>query len=155
MHVEDWQEIREVTGKPELDKETLTVNKFHEEKLMDFLPDIEEIATRAEKKFKLQQQLQESKKAIKERNITLFKHKDTYVISGYDELNQDLDDQMVNVQGMLGSAYMRGRLKPETKNWETKLNNMSELVEELSKCQKVWKQLEPVFESDDIGKTLA
>lgn len=62
---------------------------------------------------------------------------------------------MVNVQGMLGSAYMRGRLKPETKNWETKLNNMSELVEELSKCQKVWKQLEPVFESDDIGKTLA
>ena len=53
MHVEDWQEIREVTGKPELDKETLTVNKFHEEKLMDFLPDIEEIATRAEKKFKL------------------------------------------------------------------------------------------------------
>ena len=56
---------------------------------------------------------------------------------------------------MLGSAYMRGRLKPETKNWETKLNNMSELVEELSKCQKVWKQLEPVFESDDIGKTLA
>ena len=50
---------------------------------------------------------------------------------------------------------MRGRLKPETKSWETKLNAMSELVEELGKCQKVWMQLEPVFASDDIGKTLA
>ena len=56
---------------------------------------------------------------------------------------------------MLGSSYMRGRLKPETKNWETKLNAMSELVEEIGKCQKVWMQLEPVFASDDIGKTLA
>ena len=70
-------------------------------------------------------------------------------------MNAKLDDQMVAVQAMLGSSYMRGRLKPETKGWEAKLNGMSELVEELGKCQKVWMQLEPVFASDDIGKTLA
>ena len=87
--------------------------------------------------------------------MTTFVYKDTFVLKAYDEVNAKLDDQMVAVQAMLGSSYMRGRLKPETKSWETKLNAMSELVEELGKCQKVWMQLEPVFASDDIGKTLA
>jgi hypothetical protein len=29
---------------------------------------------------------------------------------------------------------MKGKLRVETKNWETKLNNMSELIEEIAKC---------------------
>ena len=53
IHQEDWEEIKTVTKKPELERDTLTVNKFKEEGLMDFLPDIEDITTRAEKKFQL------------------------------------------------------------------------------------------------------
>ena len=92
---------------------------------------------------------------MKEFKLTTFQYKDTFVLAAYDDANGKLDDQMVAVQAMLGSSYMRGKLKPETKAWETKLNAMSELIEEIGKCQKVWRQLEPVFASDDIGKTLA
>lgn len=34
---------------------------------------------------------------------------------------------------MLGSSYMKGKLRIETKNWENKMNNMSELIEEINK----------------------
>lgn len=134
IHAEDWQEIRDVTGKPELERDTLTVSKFEDEKLMDFLPDIEDITNRAERKFQLTKKLQALKAELKEFKMTTFAYKDTFVLQAYDDVNAKLDDQMVAVQAMLGSSYMRGRLKPETKAWETKLNGMSELVEELSKC---------------------
>lgn len=55
---------------------------------------------------------------------------------------------------MLGSSYMKGRLRVETKGWETKLNNMSELIEEINKCQRTWRYLEPIFASDDIHKQM-
>jgi len=35
---------------------------------------------------------------------------------------------------MLASSFMKGKLRGDTKNWETKLSNMSELIEEISKC---------------------
>jgi len=55
---------------------------------------------------------------------------------------------------MLGSSFMKGRLKSETKNWETKLNNMSELMEQILKVQRTWMYLEPIFSSGDIMNTM-
>jgi dynein heavy chain len=55
---------------------------------------------------------------------------------------------------MLGSSNMRGKLLGETRNWEIKLNQMSELINEICKCQRTWMYLEPIFASDDIGKTM-
>lgn len=55
---------------------------------------------------------------------------------------------------MKGSQFMKGKLAVETKNWETKLNNMSELIEEIAKCQRTWMYLEPIFASDDIHKQM-
>jgi len=31
---------------------------------------------------------------------------------------------------------------------------MSDLIKEMTKCQKTWMYLEPIFASDDIGKTM-
>lgn len=55
---------------------------------------------------------------------------------------------------MLGSSFMKGRLKIETKNWETRLNYMSELMEEILKVQRTWMYLEPIFGSGDIMNTM-
>lgn len=55
---------------------------------------------------------------------------------------------------MLGSSFMKGRLKAETKTWEGKLNHMSELMDEILKTQKNWMYLEPIFGSGDIGTTM-
>ena len=55
---------------------------------------------------------------------------------------------------MLGSQFMKGNLRKEVKGWETKLNGMSELIEEIAKCQRTWMYLEPIFASDDIHKQM-
>jgi dynein heavy chain len=54
------------------------------------------------------------------------------------------------VQAMLGSAYMKGRLRIDSKIWERKLNDISELMEAISKTQRGWMYLEPIFSSEDI-----
>ena len=97
IHAEDWEEIKLVTKKPELERDTLTVNKFGSEGLMDFLPDIEDITNRAEKKFQLTKKLQQLKAEMKEFKMQSFQYKDTYVLKAYDEVNAKLDDQMVAV----------------------------------------------------------
>jgi len=50
-------------------------------------------------------------------------------VKAIDEINGKLDDQIVATQGMMGSSFMRGRLKTDTKHWDTKLNFISELME--------------------------
>ena len=42
----------------------------------------------------------------------------------------------------------------ESKIWETRLKNLFDLVDEVQKCQRIWMYLEPIFASEDIGKTL-
>jgi len=54
----------------------------------------------------------------------------------------------------MGSSYMRGKLKTDTKSWDKKLNDISELMEEVMKTQRTWMYLEPIFSSGDIANTM-
>lgn len=48
----------------------------------------------------------------------------------------------------------RGLLYRDSKSWEKRLKDLFDLIEEVQKCQRIWMYLEPIFASDDIGKTL-
>jgi dynein heavy chain len=155
MTEEDWREIQEVTKQPGLEREDVTVEKIKQFEFKKYFEEIDEITMRAEKKFSLAKKLKLMKEEMKLFTLTLFPYKGkTFVLKAYDEVNAKLDDQIVNTQAMLGSQFMKGKLRNETKSWETKLNNMSELIEEISKCQKTWMYLEPIFASDDIHKQM-
>ena len=118
--------------------------------------DIEEITNRAEKKFQLSKKLKLMKDEMKEFKLTTVGYKDiTYVLKAYDEVNARLDDQMVQTQAMLGSSNCVLKLRTETRNWENKLTLMQDIIIEINRCQKQWMYLEPIFSSEDIGKTLA
>jgi dynein heavy chain len=75
-------------------------------------------------------------------------------LKGYDEINTILDDQILQGQAMQASSYMKGTLKRDTIAWNVKLDTMQKIIDEMSKCQRTWMNLEPVFSSDDIEKTL-
>jgi dynein heavy chain len=111
---------------------------------------------RAEKKFSLAKKLKELKESMKGFNLELadYKGEGLLLVKGWDNINMQLDDQTVSTQAMLGSSFMKGRLKNETRAWEGKLNHMSELMEEVLKVQKTWLYLEPIFSSGDIGTTM-
>ena len=92
---------------------------------------------------------------MKEFKLTTFPYKDiTFVLKAYDEVNAKLDDQMVNTQAMLGSSNCVLKLRTDTRNWENKLTLMQDIIIEINRCQKQWMYLEPIFSSEDIGKTL-
>lgn len=81
----------------------------------------------------------------------------TNVLGMYDEMQTKLEDQIVNTQGILaqiGSKAQRSLLYRDSKSWEKRLKDLFDLIEEIQKCQRIWMYLEPIFASDDIGKTL-
>jgi len=120
---EDWNEIKTLTNRDDLERDTITVQGFAEFKLSDYLVEIDEITSRAEKKYQLSKKLQKMKIEMKDFKLVLFSYKGkTSVLKGYDDINACLDDQIVGTQAMLGSSNMRGKLKVETRNWEIKLN---------------------------------
>ena len=92
---------------------------------------------------------------MKEFKLTSVSYKgDTFVLKAYDEVNAKLDDQMVQTQAMLGSSNCVLKLRIDTRMWETKLTLMQDIIIEINRCQKQWMYLEPIFSSEDIGKTL-
>lgn len=155
---EDWKEIQQlvstvVTGPFERDE--IKVQQFIDLDLYQFTEEIEEIAMRAEKKWSLAQKLKQMKEEMKNYQLQQADYKGiTFLIRGFDEVNAKLDDQIVGTQAMLGSSFMKGRLKSETKVWEGKLNHMSELMEQILKVQRTWMYLEPIFSSGDIMNTM-
>ncbi len=94
------------------------------------------------------------KKEIKEFKLDLFPYKDTYVLKGYDDIYTILDDQIVATGAMLGSQFMEGKLKGESTAYQKKLLDISDLIQVISKVQRTWMYLEPIFSSEDIMKQL-
>jgi hypothetical protein len=54
---EDWNEIKTLVGRDDLERDTITVQGFGEFKLADYLIEIDEITSRAEKKYQLSKKL--------------------------------------------------------------------------------------------------
>jgi dynein heavy chain len=154
---EDWKLIQDAVKIDNLERnEELTLQRMIEEDLNQYIEEIEEISMRAEKKFSLRSKLRFMKDDLKEFKIELFTYKKTgtYVLKGFDEINTKLDDQIVTTQAMLGSQFMGGSLQKDTRIWEKRLNDISELMEEITKCQRTWMYLEPIFASDEIHKQM-
>lgn len=163
---EDWKLIQDVIKQDELvqkereegiiERDDIKIEDIKHFNLFKYVEEIEDITMRAEKKDALAQKLKQMKDEMKNFNLEQTDYKGiTHLIRGWDEINAKLDDQIVATQAMNGSSYMQGsKLKGEAKNWEKRLNDMSELMEEMLKTQRQWMYLEPIFSSGDISQTM-
>lgn len=90
---EDWTEIKTLVKRDDLERDTITVQGFAEFELHKYLVEIDEITSRAEKKYQLAKKLQVMKAEMKEFKLVLFNYKGkTFVLKGYDDINSKLDD---------------------------------------------------------------
>jgi len=90
---EDWNEIKTLVKRDDLERDTITVQGFGDFKLHDYLVEIDEITSRAEKKHQLSKKLVTMKAEMKEFKLSLFNYKGkTFVLKGYDDINAKLDD---------------------------------------------------------------
>lgn len=152
---DDWNTIRVIIGQEALEREDLKLEDMIRDDFAKHLTEIEEVVMKAEKKLSLRNRLKQLRDEIKEVEIELFDHKSgTHILKGYVDIFTVLDDQMVATQTMLGSQFMDPPLRKEGRLWEAKLRELSEIIDEMRKCQKAWMYLEPIFSSDDIHKQL-
>ena len=106
---------------------------------------------KAEKKFLLGQILKQMKEEIKGFELVQKEFKGTFLLDGFDDINDKLDDQTMTTQAMLGCSYIgKGKLNTDSKAWEKRLIEMSDLFDEVLKVQRTQMYLEPIFSSGDI-----
>lgn len=97
MDGEDWKEICEVIGKPDLDRDEIKVSNFTELNLYEYIGEINDISSKALKKFNLQKNLKEMKDEMKRKEIVQGDYKKTpcMIITSWEDINSALDDQTV------------------------------------------------------------
>ena len=82
-----------------------------DENLGKHLEIIEEVSVKAAKKFKLEKDLIAMKMEWKDIAFELFPYKSTHVLKGIDVIQTKLDDHTMTTQSMLGSQFMKGKLR--------------------------------------------
>ena len=72
--------------------------------------------------------------------IVEYRETQTYVLKGFDEIQQLLDDHIVMTQSMSFSPF-KGPFAQRIDEWEKLLVLMSDIFEEWLKCQRSWMSL--------------
>jgi dynein heavy chain len=144
---------------PDMD---LTLQSLVDIDIMSQWDKVEEITTIANKEDNLLQKLTSMEQSWEEVDV-FCKHylkkgqeadeNTTHIIMGTDEIYALLDDQIVLVQTMLGSPFIK-YIKKQTVAFERKLVYAQELLDEWLAVQRTWMYLEPIFGSEDIMRQM-
>ena len=156
MRDRHWQKLTDVLGFELKPDKNFTLRKGLEEfKLQAKLDDIVKICDIAGKEFGIEQALNKMEGEWKgfELSVKAYRDTGTYVLGGWDETFQLLDDHIVMTQAMTFSPF-KGPFEERLDNWEKGLKICSDILEQWLACQRNWMYLEPIFASDDIQKQL-
>ena len=166
-----WEQISEKIGiqlKSPFDDDSFTLGRILEQGVAEHLEAIESVTEVAAKEFQLEAWLKEMKvewqppatdkngKQTGEFSQFVcpdYRDSGTYTLSALDEVMQQLDDQIVKTQTMLGSPFIKYLKKP-TDEWEKSLKLMTDVLDEWMSLQKNWMYLEPIFSSEDIVRQM-
>jgi dynein heavy chain len=77
----------------------------------------------------------------------------TYILGGVDDVQMILDDQIVKIQSMRASPFIKPFESIATA-WEETLQTLQDMLDNWLLCQSTWQYLEPIFSSEDIMKQM-
>ncbi|RNF10243.1 dynein heavy chain 7, axonemal isoform X1 [Trypanosoma conorhini] len=131
-------------------------NDFIKLGMLDFLPQIESIATVAQKSFELESELMAMEVEWKKLLFDMEPYQDTHKLKSNDIMQLTLDEHILKTQSMLGKPIVRQApaLQARVSRWEALLDKIQCTVDEWFKCQGTWAYLEPIFSSADISRSL-
>ncbi|KAJ3373477.1 Dynein heavy chain 3, axonemal [Kappamyces sp. JEL0680] len=146
-----WQAISDLVGQTIYPDENTTLTKLLDLNLGGYLTQFEAISDAASKEFSLQNALHKMHDDWEPLvfNPIVYKDTGTRILSALDDIQTLLDDQIVKVQTMRGSPFVKP-IEAEMKQWETTLTTIQDVIDEWLKVQSTWLYLEPIFTSEDI-----
>jgi dynein heavy chain len=150
-----WQTMSEKTGIKMQYNADATLAQCLEYGLHKHIEKIEETCVNASKEYSLEKAFDAMEEEWKDLKFNAKEYKDTgtYILSGVDDIQQVLDDQIVRTQAMRGSRYI-GPFQERCGKWEKTLNDLQEIIDSWLTMQGTWLYLEPIFSSDDIKKQM-
>lgn len=150
-----WADIETITGIRIPKGEAYTVNMMLELGLQHHVKAIEDICISASKEYGLQ--LAMEKMEAEWKNMVFdtkeYRQTGTRILTGIDEIQQLLDDQIVKTQAMSTSRYVKP-FEAQIKLWEETLKSMQDILDNWLKVQATWLYLEPIFSSEDIMRQM-
>jgi dynein heavy chain len=146
-----WEAISDVVGQNIYPDATTTLTKLIDINLGQHIAKFEAISEAASKENSLQNSLTKMKGDWEPLIFNALPYKDTgtRILSSLDDVQAILDDQIVKVQTMRGSPFIKP-MEDEIKEWETTLVSIQDILDEWLKVQSTWLYLEPIFTSEDI-----
>jgi len=115
----------------------------------------EEISDQAGREYSIEKKveiLEENWKTVEFMTIP-FKTPGTFTIGGWGDIYTRLDEDVIEVQQMEISPF-KGVFESVILEWSTLLLDVTYILENLKKFQVKWMQLQPIFESPDIPKSI-
>uniref|UniRef100_A0A8C4WR96 Dynein, axonemal, heavy chain 12 n=1 Tax=Eptatretus burgeri TaxID=7764 RepID=A0A8C4WR96_EPTBU len=128
-----WKQMSDIVDYDLTPNSGTTLRKMLKEKLSPYLQQFDVISVAATKAS--------LGKAMEDTDVS--------ILSSVDDIQGTLDDQIVKMQTMRGSLYIKP-FEKEIKEWEERLLHMQESLDEWLKVQAQWLYLEPIFCSQDI-----
>ncbi|NXL48091.1 DYH7 protein, partial [Podilymbus podiceps] len=151
MRTHHWQQMSNIVGYDLTPDSGTTLRKVLKQNLAPYLEEFEAISVGASKEFSLEKAMH----AMMETwdsiffNTSVYRETGIHILSSVDEIQAVLDDQILKTQTMRGSPFIKPFVK-EIREWENRLFQIQEMIDEWLKVQAQWLYLEPIFSSEDI-----
>jgi dynein heavy chain, axonemal len=146
-----WVQMASIVGQSISPDEHTSLTRMLDLNLTQYFSQFEVISEAASKEHSLQKTLAKMQDEWEPLifNCIDYKETGTKILSSLEEVQALLDDQIVKVQTMRGSPFVKP-IEEEVKVWETTLITIQDIIDSWLKVQATWLYLEPIFTSEDI-----
>jgi dynein heavy chain len=156
-----WEKIMAQTGNDlgEINLRTITLAKVFELNLQDHEEVVDEVLTEANAEEKNEKNLRAIEQTWKVQQFEVVKYfkgneERGWAIKSPDEIRVALEDNILNLQNIASSKFVRAFAK-RVKKWERDLNLISDVIDIWLIVQRKWMYLESIFNgSEDIRQQL-
>uniref|UniRef100_A0A8C3E132 Dynein axonemal heavy chain 12 n=1 Tax=Corvus moneduloides TaxID=1196302 RepID=A0A8C3E132_CORMO len=151
MRERHWQQMSDIVGYDITPDAGTTLRKVLKQNLSSYLEQFTAISVAASKEFSLEKAMHtmmETWDSISF-NTNVYRETGIHILSSVDDIQALLDDQIMKTQTMRGSPFIKPFDK-EIREWERRLIQIQENIDDWLKVQAQWLYLEPIFSSEDI-----
>uniref|UniRef100_A0A674H7Z3 Dynein axonemal heavy chain 12 n=1 Tax=Taeniopygia guttata TaxID=59729 RepID=A0A674H7Z3_TAEGU len=151
MRERHWQQMSDIVGYDVTPDAGTTLRKVLKQNLSSYLEQFTTISVCASKEFSLEKAMHTMMETWDSISFITNVYRETgiHILSSVDEIQALLDDQIMKTQTMRGSPFIKP-FENEIREWESRLIQIQENIDDWLKVQAQWLYLEPIFSSEDI-----